>query len=99
MLETCSQCHAGAFTQQQLAQGDAMIKQADRLMAEAVRIVVPCIRMGCWRSPEGPFHASPDYALWYGWSEMQRDLTEIREAADSMRRDHKAPAKAAAFAP
>lgn len=32
------------------------------------------------------FHASPDYALWYGWSEMQRDLTEIKELAAEARR-------------
>ncbi len=34
---------------------------------------------------QGSFHANPDYALWYGWSEMQRDLTEIREHAADMR--------------
>jgi len=35
------------------------------------------------RTFQGTFHANPDYALWYGWSEMQRDLTEIKsEAAD-----------------
>ena len=29
------------------------------------------------RSFQGAFHATPDYTFWYGWSEMQRDLTEI----------------------
>jgi hypothetical protein len=38
------------------------------------------------RTFQGAFHNSPDYALWYGWSMMQRDLTEIREAAGEMRR-------------
>ena len=28
------------------------------------------------------------YAMWYGWSEMQRDVTEIRELAAEMRRNH-----------
>lgn len=37
------------------------------------------------RTFQGTFHASPDYAMWYGWSEMQRDLTEIRELAADMR--------------
>ncbi len=37
------------------------------------------------RTFEGAFHASPDYAVWYGWSEMQRDLTEIKEMADDIR--------------
>jgi hydroxylamine dehydrogenase len=39
------------------------------------------------RTFQGTFHASPDYALWYGWSEMQRDLTEIKELAEQMRRE------------
>ncbi len=38
------------------------------------------------RAFQGTFHASPDYALWYGWSEMQRDLTEIKEMAADMRK-------------
>jgi len=37
------------------------------------------------RTFQGAFHASPDYALWYGWSEMQRDMTEIKELAADMR--------------
>jgi hydroxylamine dehydrogenase len=41
------------------------------------------------RSFQGTFHANPDYALWYGWSEMQRDLTEIKEKAAEMREKHK----------
>ncbi len=39
------------------------------------------------RAFQGAFHANPDYALWYGWSEMVRDLSEIREMAALMRRD------------
>jgi len=38
------------------------------------------------RTFQGTFHANPDYALWYGWSEMRRDLTEIRKMAEEMRR-------------
>jgi hydroxylamine dehydrogenase len=37
------------------------------------------------RAFQGTFHANPDYALWYGWSEMKRDLTEIEEMAKQMR--------------
>jgi hydroxylamine dehydrogenase len=36
------------------------------------------------RTFQGTFHANPDYALWYGWSEMQRHLTEIKEKAAEM---------------
>ena len=38
------------------------------------------------RAFQGAFHANPDYALWYGWSEMVRDLSEIREMAAELRR-------------
>ena len=36
------------------------------------------------RAFQGVFHANPDYALWYGWSEMVRDLTAIKEMAASL---------------
>ena len=38
------------------------------------------------RAFQGAFHANPDYALWYGWSEMVRDLQAIREDAAELRR-------------
>jgi hypothetical protein len=47
------------------------------------------------RTFQGTFHGSNDYALWYGWSEMQRDLTEIKELAEQMRRNHGASRAAA----
>ena len=31
------------------------------------------------------FHANPDYALWYGWSEMVRDLADIERMAEELR--------------
>jgi hydroxylamine dehydrogenase len=40
------------------------------------------------RAFQGSFHASDDYAMWYGWSELQRDLTEIRELAADLRGAH-----------
>jgi hypothetical protein len=40
------------------------------------------------RSFQGTFHSSPDYALWYGWSEMVQDLTEIRTMAEEYRSAH-----------
>jgi hypothetical protein len=40
------------------------------------------------RAFQGAFHANPDYALWYGWSEMVRDLTEIKEEAAALRTAH-----------
>jgi hypothetical protein len=42
------------------------------------------------RAFQGTFHANPDYALWYGWSEMQQDLAEIRTRAGELRERHDA---------
>jgi hydroxylamine dehydrogenase len=39
------------------------------------------------RAFQGAFHMNPDYSMWYGWSAMKRDLTEIKELAAQMRRD------------
>jgi hypothetical protein len=39
------------------------------------------------RAFQGTFHSNPDYALWYGWSEMRRDLQEIKEEAERLRRE------------
>lgn len=41
------------------------------------------------RTFQGTFHGNPDYALWYGWSEMVRDLAEIKELAHQMRKEKK----------
>jgi hypothetical protein len=38
------------------------------------------------RAFQGAFHNNPDYALWYGWSEMRTDLTEITHMAKELRR-------------
>ena len=124
MLEACDQCHSINFAKAELEKGDQMIKAADRLMAEAIRIIIDLYQDGILKQPEsyaypfpdlltfhdsptsieqklfvmflehrmrtfqGTFHASPDYALWYGWSEMQRDLTEIKEMAQELREKH-----------
>jgi len=37
------------------------------------------------RAFQGTFHANPDYALWYGWGELKRDVAEIKYMAEEMR--------------
>ena len=121
MIRTCNMCHSVNFAKGELEKGDRMIREADRLMAEAIRTVAALYKDGIVPQPknyaspfpdlltfhdaptvieqklfvmflehrmrafQGTFHANPDYALWYGWSEMQRDLTEIKEKARDMR--------------
>jgi hypothetical protein len=125
MIGACHQCHSINFAKGELEKGDQMIKEVDRLMAEAVRIVAALYKDGILPKPnnyahpfpdlltfhdaptaveqrlfvmflehrmrafQGTFHANPDYALWYGWSEMRRDLTEIQTMAEELRRAHK----------
>ncbi|MCL6481397.1 MAG: hypothetical protein K6U02_06690 [Firmicutes bacterium] len=122
MLATCNQCHSKNFAKAELEKADQMIRETDRLLAEAIRLVAGLYQDGILKKPEsyaypfpdlltfhdaptvieqrlfemhlkhrmrafqGAFHANPDYALWYGWSEMVRDLTEIREMAEELRR-------------
>ena len=125
MIKTCNQCHSVNFAGGELEKGDNMIKEADHLMAEAIRTVAGLYNDGYLMKPrsyaagfpdlltfhdaptpieqrlfvmflehrmrtfQGTFHANPDYAIWYGWSEMQRDLTEIKSIAEDLRSNHK----------
>ncbi|WP_242394921.1 multiheme c-type cytochrome [Anaeromyxobacter oryzisoli] len=135
MLKTCTQCHARAFASKQLELGDGLIRDADHLMAEAIRTVAGLYRDGVLPKPkqyayafpdlltfhdaptpveqtlfvmflehrmrafQGAFHANPDYANWYGWAEMRRDLVEIQAAAEDLRRVAKAKGAAPAKRP
>lgn len=42
------------------------------------------------RTYQGMFHANPDYAYWYGWSALLKDLDEIKEEAAFLRLKEKA---------
>jgi hydroxylamine dehydrogenase len=135
MLATCAQCHSGNFAREQLRQSESLLRDADHLMAEALRTVAALYQEGVLEKPkeyaaafpdlltfhdaptpieqtlfvmflehrmrafQGAFHANPDYANWYGWSEMRRDLVEIQAEAASMRREHGAARAAPAAAP
>ncbi|GAB4387422.1 MAG: hypothetical protein Kow0025_00890 [Thermodesulfovibrionales bacterium] len=124
MLRACAQCHSENFARAELKKGDDMIREADRLMAKAIRTVAGLYKDGILKKPDnyayaypdlltfhdaptvieqelfvmflehrmrtfqGTFHANPDYALWYGWSEMRRSLSHIEEMAAEMRAAH-----------
>ncbi|MDX9820199.1 MAG: multiheme c-type cytochrome [Desulfococcus multivorans] len=42
------------------------------------------------RTYQGFYHVNPDYAYWYGWAMMTKDLGEIQELAHLLRRTHAA---------
>jgi hydroxylamine dehydrogenase len=130
MITACHQCHSVNFAKSELQKGDQMIKEADHLMAEGIRVVAGLYKDGILAKPEtysyafpdlltfqdaptpietrlfvmflehrnrsfqGAFHSSPDYAWWYGYSELQRDLTDIKYMADEMRKAARVTAKA-----
>lgn len=41
------------------------------------------------RTYQGLFHMNPDYAYWYGWAMMVKDLGNIKELAETLRATHK----------
>lgn len=122
MIEICTGCHTRSFGRGEMEKGDRVIRAADHLMAEAIRVVAGLYRDGVLAKPkdyasafpdlltfhdaptpieqrlfvmflkhrmrtfQGAFHASPDYSLWYGWSEMRTDLTDISHMAKELRR-------------
>jgi hypothetical protein len=124
LVKVCGECHSENFAKAEIAKGDDMIRQADHLLAEGIRIIADLYKDGVIPKPEsyayafpdlltfhdaattieqtlfemhlehrmrafqGTFHANPDYALWYGWSEMVRDLSEIKEMAADLRAKH-----------
>ncbi|MFH1680717.1 MAG: multiheme c-type cytochrome [Candidatus Eisenbacteria bacterium] len=121
LLDACGRCHSESFARAEIAKGDEMIRDADRLLAEAIRTIAALYTDGVLEKPagyahafpdlltfqdaptpieqklfemhlshrmrafQGTFHSNPDYAFWYGWSEMVRDLEEIREIAVDLR--------------
>ena len=40
------------------------------------------------RTYQAFFHMNPDYAYWYGWAMMTKDLGEIQELAHTLRAVH-----------
>jgi len=60
MLEVCGECHSSNFAKAELGKGDDMIKNADRLMAEAIREVASLYKDGILAKPENYAYAFPD---------------------------------------
>ncbi len=116
MLNICNQCHSRNFAKLELEKGDRIIREADKLMAEAINVVSSLYKDKIITPPryykfafpdllsfhdaptvieqklfimfsehrmrtfQGTFHMNPDYAFWYGWSEMKQKLAEIKKA-------------------
>ncbi len=124
-VRVCQQCHSPNFVAQNMKNADLMVREADKLFAEAIEIVAGLYRDGLIKprpgSPaypdlltfydvstraeqvlyemfmdhrmktfQGAFHMNYDYATWYGFAKMNKDVVELRELAREMREGEKA---------
>jgi len=100
-----------------------MVKEIDKIFAEAIEIIADLYRDGViayehrpgaeypdllefydvdtkieqvlyemfmdhrMKAFQATFHMNPDYATWYVYAKMKKDLVEIRELAGHMRKD------------
>ena len=120
ITDVCKKCHTPSFVEANMKNADLMLKEGDKLFAEAIEIVAGLRRDGIIKVKEGEgvypqllkfyevdtkieeilyemfmdhrmkqfqatYHMNPDYATWYGYAKMRKDLTEIREMAKHMR--------------
>jgi len=120
ITDQCEQCHGKNFVDENIKNADLMLKEANRVFAEAIEIVADLRRDGIIEVREGEgvypqllnfyevdttveqllyemfmdhrmkafqatYHINPDYATWYGYAKLKKDLTEIKELAQQMR--------------
>jgi hypothetical protein len=64
MLKICSNCHSKSYAQKQLADGDTVIKEVDKVFAEAIREIKKLYQEGLLKKPEGWKYA-PDLLQFY----------------------------------
>ncbi|NHZ84993.1 MAG: cytochrome C [Planctomycetia bacterium] len=60
MLNVCSECHSENFALNELEKGDRLIREGDKLLAEAIRIVAGLYQDGILEKPEEYSYAFPD---------------------------------------
>ena len=119
--KACLNCHNVNFVDANFKNADAMLKEIDKIFAEAIEIVAGLYKDGIIKKKPGQayaypdlltfyevntkieevlyemfmdhrmkafqatFHMNPDYATWYGYAKLKKDLTEIKELAKEMR--------------
>ncbi len=89
-VRVCEQCHSGNFTQENLKNADEMLREADRLFAEAIDTVGNLYRKGIIRPREGQ-QAWPDVLTFYDAG------TEVEYVLYEMFMDHRMKTYQASF--
>lgn len=64
MMRVCSNCHSESFARAQLEAGDQIIRESDRVLAEAIREVNSLYGDGILKKPEG-WEFAPDLLQFY----------------------------------
>lgn len=90
MIKVCSQCHSTAYAKTNLANADAMIKEADKLMAEGIETVAGLYRKGIIKPQKGkpPY---PDLLTFYD------SMTPVEQTLYVMFLEHRMRAFQGAF--
>ncbi len=60
MLKVCGDCHSSSFAKAEMEKGDDMIREADHLMAEAIRTIAALYQDGILEKPESYAYPFPD---------------------------------------
>ena len=60
MVKTCNQCHSVNFAKAEIEKGDKMIKEADHLLAEAIRTIAALYKDNVLKKPENYAYPFPD---------------------------------------
>jgi hydroxylamine dehydrogenase len=82
MVTVCTQCHSEAYAKQRLGDGDAIIDDSDRLLAEAIRVVMGLYKDG--------YLAPPDEKRVYPWlTRFDEPPTAIEQKLESMYSEHR----------
>jgi hydroxylamine dehydrogenase len=70
----CTKCHSASFVSEQMAANDGIIREADKVMAEAIRIVRGLYDEGLLKKPEG-WKVAPDLLQFYeAQSSIEQEL-------------------------
>lgn len=64
MIANCSQCHTQTFAKTELEKGDKLIREADALMAEGVRVVADLYKDGIVEKPASYAAPFPQILTW-----------------------------------
>ncbi|MEJ5166085.1 MAG: multiheme c-type cytochrome [Thermoanaerobaculia bacterium] len=74
MLKICSRCHGENFAKKQLEAGDEVVKEVDKIFAEAIREVKALYKEGILQKPE-KWDFAPDLLQFYeAKSSIEQDL-------------------------